>query len=132
MKYKNIKTGVIYDDILQVWQNFKCPCLCQDCSLDSLGQCNESWILENPVSAAEIMGYQIIDYEKDKLDLIKKLEMIVHSWNLYLHLEPPNNKLSIKDVAALLSLKEKIEVQYFNKDSSELYDYLEVFFNKGK
>lgn len=76
------------------------------------------------------MGYQIIDYEKDKLDLIKKIEMIVHSWNLYLHLEPPNNKLSIKDVAALLSLKEKIEVQYFNKNSSELYDYLEVFFNK--
>lgn len=59
MKFKDPKTGEVFDDILSAWEAYKCPGPCGDCNLS--GKCNEVWLKANPEEAARLMGYEAID-----------------------------------------------------------------------
>ena len=59
-KFKDKKTGIICDDILDAYYWYKCPGPCIECGLSSGSKCSEDWIESHPITAAEIMGLEII------------------------------------------------------------------------
>ena len=59
-KFKDKKTGMICDDILDAYYWYKCPGPCAECGLSSDSKCSEDWIQDHPITAAEIMGFEII------------------------------------------------------------------------
>lgn len=74
-KFKDRRTGKVFNNILDAYYGYKCPGPCGDCGLSRDSMCTESWIQDHPVEAAEIMGFDIIEEEShiDTLSNIAKL-----------------------------------------------------------
>lgn len=61
IKFKNKKTGKIFDSIIEAYRAFRCPGPCDDCALQKGTTCSQEWIQSHPSEAAKLMGYKIID-----------------------------------------------------------------------
>lgn len=65
MKFRNPETGKVYQNIYDAHVAFKCPCICYECPLTkergAMG-CGD-WAMENPVRAARLMGYEVVEDE---------------------------------------------------------------------
>ena len=63
MKFRNPKTGEVYQNIYDAYVAFRCPCICYKCPLTkergAMG-CGD-WAMENPVRAAALMGYEVVE-----------------------------------------------------------------------
>lgn len=63
MKFRNPKTGKIYQTIADAFQAHKCPCVCEDCPpvliRNRLGCA--MWTYSHPLTAARLMGYEVIE-----------------------------------------------------------------------
>lgn len=63
MKFRDPKTGKVYQNIYDAYVAFKCPCFCYECPLTkergAMG-CGD-WVMENPVRAASLMGYEVVE-----------------------------------------------------------------------
>ena len=63
MKFRNPETGKVYQNIYDAYVAFRCPCICYKCPLTkergAMG-CGD-WTMENPVRAAALMGYEVIE-----------------------------------------------------------------------
>ena len=62
-KFKDRRTGEVFDNILDAHYWYRCPGPCTECELSSDSKCNEDWIESHPIAAAEIMGFDIIDID---------------------------------------------------------------------
>ena len=76
-KFKDKKTGMICDDILDAYYWYKCPGPCGDCGLSRDSMCTESWIQDHPVEAAEIMGFEIIEEEGSHIDTLPNIAKLL-------------------------------------------------------
>lgn len=74
MKFRNPKTGQVYDVT-----GPKSDCVasgfcelveCQDCPIRKNNKCYE-WVLGNPDKAARLMGYEVVEYEKEETNMDK-------------------------------------------------------------
>lgn len=61
MKFRNPKTGEVYQNIKVALNSFPCPqkISCEDCSLND-NKCSEKWVNEHPIEAARLMGYEVV------------------------------------------------------------------------
>lgn len=83
MKFRNPKTGKIYQTIVDAFRAYQCPCICADCPLTPVrgAQGCVTWTHSNPRKAARIMGYEVIEDEPNtRYTLTDVLE----------HIEPQN------------------------------------------
>lgn len=76
-KFKDKKTGIICDDILDAYYWYKCPGPCIECGLSSGSKCNEDWIQDHPITAAEIMGLDIIEEEGSHIDTLPNIAKLL-------------------------------------------------------
>ena len=76
-KFKNKRTGVICDNILDAYKWYECPGLCGDCVLSRDSMCTESWIQDHPVEAAEIMGFEIIEEGESHIDTLPNIAKLL-------------------------------------------------------
>lgn len=63
MKFRNPKTGKIYQTIVDAFQAHKCPCMCADCPpvlIRNRLDC-AMWTYSHPLTAARLMGYEVIE-----------------------------------------------------------------------
>lgn len=63
MKFRNPKTGEIYQTIVDAFRAYQCPCTCADCPLTPARGAQDciTWTRSNPRKAARIMGYEVIE-----------------------------------------------------------------------
>lgn len=63
MKFRNPKTGEIYQTIVDALRAYQCPCLCADCPLAWVmnGEDCAAWTCGHPLAAAHLMGYEVIE-----------------------------------------------------------------------
>lgn len=69
MKFRNPQTGKIYQTIVDAFQAHKCPCMCADCPpvlIRNRLDC-AMWTYSHPLTAARLMGYEVIEDEPDAL-----------------------------------------------------------------
>lgn len=71
MKFRNKKTGKVFDNIVSAWVGFKCPGPCGDCNLQRGSTCKREWIQTHPYKAAELMGYEVIENSKGDIKIDK-------------------------------------------------------------
>ena len=76
-KFKDKKTGMICDDILDAYYWYKCPGPCIECGLSSGSKCSEDWIQDHPITAAEIMGFEIIEEKESHIDTLPNIAKLL-------------------------------------------------------
>ena len=63
MKFRDPKTGEVHQNIYDAYVAFRCSCFCYECPLTrergAMGCGN--WVKENPVRAAALMGYEVVE-----------------------------------------------------------------------
>lgn len=64
MKFRNPKTGGIYETARDALDSFPCPNVesCKACGFCG-GKCSEKWVNEHPYEAARLMGYEVVEDE---------------------------------------------------------------------
>ena len=67
MKFRDPQTGKIYQTIVDAFLAYQCPCICADCPLTPVRSAQDcvTWTHSNPLKAARIMGYEVIEDEPD-------------------------------------------------------------------
>ena len=68
MKFRDPETGEVYQNICDAYVAFRCPCFCYECPLTKergAMECND-WVMENPVEAARLMGYEMVEDDSCK------------------------------------------------------------------
>lgn len=76
-KFKDKKTGIICDDILDAYYWYKCPGPCGDCGLSRAPMCTEDWIQDHPIEAAEAMGFEIIEEKESHIDTLPNIAKLL-------------------------------------------------------
>lgn len=63
MKFRNPKTGKIYQTIVDAFSAHQCPCTCADCPLTPARGAQDcvTWTRSNPLTAARLMDYEVIE-----------------------------------------------------------------------
>ena len=64
MKFRNPKTGKLYQNARAALDSFPCPqrVSCENCKFDGK-KCTEKWVNEHPYEAARLMGYEVVEDE---------------------------------------------------------------------
>lgn len=75
-KFKDKKTGKVFDNILDAYCWYQCPGPCGDCCLSRDSTCTESWIQDHPIEAAELMGFDIIE-ERSHIDTLSNIAKLL-------------------------------------------------------
>lgn len=77
MKFRDPKTGKVYQNARAALDSFPCPqrVSCENCKFDG-NKCTEKWVNEHPHEAASLMGYEVVDkhtptHEKTHADAIE-------------------------------------------------------------
>ena len=77
MKFRDPKTGKVYQNARAALDSFPCPqrVSCENCKFDE-NKCTEKWVNEHPHEAARLMGYEVVDkhtptHEKTHADAIE-------------------------------------------------------------
>ena len=60
MKFRDPKTGAVFDDIRSEQVRFMCPGPCNVCPLGP-DRCTEEWCNKHPLEAAYLMGYEVVE-----------------------------------------------------------------------
>lgn len=60
MKFRDYKTGEVFDDIRSAQVRFMCPGPCNVCPLGP-DRCTEEWCNKHPLEAARLMGYEVVE-----------------------------------------------------------------------
>lgn len=76
-KFKDKKTGEVFDNILDAYRWYECPGPCGDCGLSRDAMCTEDWIQDHPVEAAKIMGFDIIEEKKSYIDTLPNIAKLL-------------------------------------------------------
>lgn len=94
MKFRDPKTGKVYQNARAALDSFPCPqrVSCENCKFDG-NKCTEKWVNEHPQEAARLMGYEVVEehtqtHEKTRADTIE---------NARVHLEEANMDKPLKD-----------------------------------
>lgn len=94
MKFRDPKTGKVYQNARAALDSFPCPqrVSCENCKFDG-NKCTEKWVNEHPHEAASLMGYEVVDkhtptHEKTHADAIE---------NARVHSEEANMDKPLKD-----------------------------------
>lgn len=69
MKYRDPKTGEVFEDIIDAINNFRPDCRDDDCESCPFGDekevnlplCSYTWLESHPAEAARLMGYEVIE-----------------------------------------------------------------------
>ena len=87
MKFRDPKTGKVYQNARAALDSFPCPqrVSCENCKFGG-NKCTEKWVNEHPHEAARLMGYEVVEehmqtHEKTHADAIE---------NARVHLEEAN------------------------------------------
>lgn len=80
MKFRNPETGEVYQNIYDAYVAFRCPCFCYECLLtkERGAMACDDWVMENPIKAASLMGYEVIPEPGD--DTVS-LDTVVETFN---------------------------------------------------
>lgn len=64
MKFRDPKTGKVYQDARAALDSFPCPqgVSCENCKFGG-NKCTEKWVNEHPQEAASLMGYEMVEDE---------------------------------------------------------------------
>ena len=94
MKFRDPKTGKVYQNARAALDSFPCPqrVSCENCKFDG-NKCTEKWVNEHPQEAARLMGYEVVEEthgnaQKTHADAIENARM---------HLEEANMDKPLKD-----------------------------------
>lgn len=94
MKFRDPKTGKVYQNARAALDSFPCPqrVSCENCKFDG-NKCTEKWVNEHPHEAARLMGYEVVEehtqtHEKTHVDAIE---------NAHVHSEEANMDKPLKD-----------------------------------
>ena len=62
MKFRDPKTGKVYQNARAALDSFPCPqrVSCENCKFDG-NKCTEKWVNEHPQEAARLMGYEVVE-----------------------------------------------------------------------
>ena len=62
MKFRDPKTGKVYQNARAALDSFPCPqrVSCENCKFDG-NKCTEKWVNEHPHEAARLMGYEVVE-----------------------------------------------------------------------
>ena len=62
MKFRDPKTGKVYQNARAALDSFPCPqrVSCENCKFDGK-KCTEKWVNEHPQEAARLMGYEVVE-----------------------------------------------------------------------
>ena len=62
MKFRDPKTGKVYQNARAALDSFPCPqrVSCENCKFDGK-KCTEKWVNEHPHEAARLMGYEVVE-----------------------------------------------------------------------
>lgn len=62
MKFRDPKTGKVYQDARAALDSFPCPqgVSCENCKFGG-NKCTEKWVNEHPQEAARLMGYEVVE-----------------------------------------------------------------------
>ena len=63
MRFRDPKTGKVYQTVVDALVNYMCPSTCADCPLTAYrkGKNCVTWVGENPFEAAALMGYEVVE-----------------------------------------------------------------------
>ena len=63
MRFRDPKTGKVYQTVGDALVNYMCPSTCADCPLTAYrkGKNCVTWVGENPFEAAALMGYEVVE-----------------------------------------------------------------------
>ena len=66
MKFRDPKTGKVYQNARAALDSFPCPqrVSCENCKFDG-NKCTEKWVNEHPHQAARLMGYEVVEERYD-------------------------------------------------------------------
>lgn len=67
MKFRDPKTGKVYQNARAALDSFPCPqrVSCENCKFDG-NKCTEKWVNEHPQEAARLMGYEVVEDDAQK------------------------------------------------------------------
>lgn len=71
MKFRNPETGEVFFTITGAWAAFMCPGPCGDCNLQIGSTCKREWIESHPREASRLMGYEVVEDEKEEANMDK-------------------------------------------------------------
>ena len=69
MKFRNPKTGKLYQNARAALDSFPCPqrVSCENCKFNEK-KCTEKWVNEHPYEAARLMGYEVVEDDAPTLE----------------------------------------------------------------
>ena len=88
MKFRDPKTGKVYQNARAALDSFPCPqrVSCENCKFGG-NKCTEKWVNEHPHEAARLMGYEVVEEhmqtrEKSHADAIENARVHLEETNM--------------------------------------------------